>query len=127
VITSRLISISATIAVLLTSFTFGADTLTFSCEGELVLLAGGRQVNPAHERSIMVTKVNLPTREITVDTVIFPIPEFADMNHDTIVAMDPDKGSVTFNRISGSLSVHFITPEGLKTFYGKCHPAKPLF
>jgi len=41
--------------------------------------------------------------------------------------MEANKGSVTFNRITGVLSAHFITYAGLGTFYGKCQPAKPLF
>jgi len=102
-----------------------AATSTFSCDGEVALLAGGKQVNPVGEKSSMSVKVDLSAKALTVDGVTFPT--FGRTDSETIVAMEPNKGSVTFNRITGVLSAHLITYDGLRTFYGKCLPAKPLF
>ena len=50
-----------------------------------------------------------------------------DVSRDTIVSMDPDKGSFTLNRITGAVNVHFVEYTGLKKFYGVCKPAQKLF
>jgi hypothetical protein len=50
-----------------------------------------------------------------------------DASRETIVSMDPDKGSVTLNRITGVVNAHFIEYSGLKKFYGVCKPAQKLF
>jgi hypothetical protein len=60
-----------------------------------------------------------------INGVSWPIA--GDASRETIVSMDPDKGSVTLNRITGAVSAHFIEYNGLKKFYGVCKPAQKLF
>jgi hypothetical protein len=69
--------------------------------------------------------VDLAKKIITIDGVGWPIT--GDASRETIVAMAPDKGSATLNRITGALNAHFIQNTGLKKFYGECKPAQKFF
>jgi hypothetical protein len=69
--------------------------------------------------------VDIAKKTITIDGVTWPIR--GDTSRDTIVAMVPDKGSATLNRITGAANVHFIEQTALKKFYGECKPAQKLF
>ncbi|MET4086674.1 hypothetical protein [Bradyrhizobium sp. S3.5.5] len=102
-----------------------ADQALLSCSGTVELIQQGRQVNPTDERSSIAIAVDTSRRIITIDKVQWPV--FGDASGDTVVAMDPNLGSLTLNRITGSISVHFIQYDGLKKFYGECKPAKRLF
>jgi hypothetical protein len=54
-------------------------------------------------------------------------PTAGEESRETIVSMDPDKGSVGINRMTGAINAHFIEYNGLKKFYGECKPAQKLF
>ena len=85
----------------------------------------GKQVNVPNERSSIVVAVDVAKKTIVVNGIGWTIA--GDASRDTIVGMDPDKGSVSLNRITGAVNVHFIELNGLKKFYGECKPAKKLF
>ena len=85
----------------------------------------GKLVNPQNERSSVSLVVDLAKKTLAVNGVVWAIA--GDASRDTIVGMDMDKGSVSLNRITGSINVHFIELNGLKKFYGECKPAQKLF
>jgi hypothetical protein len=62
-----------------------AATSTFSCDGEVALLAGGKQVGEK-----VSVKVDLSAKALTVDGVTFPT--FGRTDTETIVAMEPNRG-----------------------------------
>lgn len=96
-----------------------------SCWGTVELIQQGKQVNPVDERSSIAVAVDLAKNTVTINGVSWPIA--GDASRETIVSMDPDKGSVSLNRITGAVNVHFIEYNGLKNFYGECKPAQKLF
>lgn len=115
-------------AALLGLFTHGsadAAQVSLSCWGEVELMQQGKQVNPIGEKSSIALAVDIARKIITIDGVEWPI--FGDASRETIVSLDPNKGSLTLNRTTGSISVHFIQLDGLKKFYGECKPAQKLF
>jgi hypothetical protein len=103
----------------------GAEEVLLSCWGTVELIQQGKQVNPLEERSSIAVAVNIGNKTITINGVRWLIA--GDGSADVIVSMDPDKGSVSLNRITGAVNVHFIEPIGLKKFYGECKPARKLF
>ena len=102
-----------------------ADEVLLSCWGTVELIQQGKQVNPVDERASITVAVDVPNRTLTINGVKWTIGGSA--SDETVVGMDPDKGSVTLNRITGAVSVHFIEYSGLKKFYGECKPAQKLF
>jgi hypothetical protein len=76
-----------------------------------------------NERSSISVAVDVVKKTITINGISWSIP---DVSHETIVSMD-DKGSVSLNRITGAVNVHFIELNGLKKFYGECKVAQKLF
>jgi hypothetical protein len=63
-------------------------------------------------------------KTLSFNGVTWPITE--DASRETVIAMDPDKGSVSLNRITGAVNVHFIEQNRLKNFYGECKQAQKL-
>jgi hypothetical protein len=102
-----------------------AEQFLLSCWGTVELIQQGKQVNPIDEKSSIVVAVDIGSKIITINDVQWPIS--GDASRETIVSMDPDKGSLSLNRITGAISAHFIEPTGLKKFYGECKPAQKLF
>ena len=102
-----------------------AEQVLLTCSGTVELIQQGRQVNPTDERSSIAIAVDTSQRIITIDNVKWPV--FGDVSGETVVAMDPNLGSLTLNRMTRAISVHFIQLDGLKKFYGECKPAKRLF
>jgi hypothetical protein len=85
----------------------------------------GRQVNVPDERSSIVVAVDVAKKTLTANGVTWTLT--GDASRETIVGMDPDKGSVSLNRITGAVNVHFIELNGLKKFHGECKLAQKLF
>jgi hypothetical protein len=102
-----------------------AEELLLSCWGTVELIQQSKQVNPVDERSSLAVAVDIAKKTVTMNGVSWPIT--GDASRETIVSMDPDKGSVTLNRITGAINAHFIEYNGLKKFYGECRPAQKLF
>jgi hypothetical protein len=102
-----------------------AEELLLSCWGTVELIQQSKQVNPIDERSSLAVAVDIAKKTVTMKGVSWPIT--GDASRETIVSMDPDKGSVTLNRITGAINAHFIEYNGLKKFYGECKPAQKLF
>jgi hypothetical protein len=102
-----------------------AEELLLSCWGTVELIQQSKQVNPVDERSSLAVAVDIAKKTVTMNGVSWPIT--GDASRETIVSMDPDKGSVTLNRITGAINAHFIEYNGLKKFYGECKPAQKLF
>ena len=102
-----------------------AEALLLSCWGTVELIQQSKQVNPVDERSSLAVAVDIAKKTVTINGVSWLIA--GDVSRETIVSMDPDKGSVTLNRITGAISAHFIEYNGLKKFYGECKPAQKLF
>jgi hypothetical protein len=102
-----------------------AEEVLLSCWGTIEVIQQGKQVNPVDEKYSISVAVDLAKKTITIDGVTWPIR--GDTSRDTIVAMVPDKGSATLNRITGAANVHFIEQTALKKFYGECKPAQKLF
>ncbi|SRR6266851_4224149 len=102
-----------------------AEELLLSCWGTVELIQQSKQVNPVDERSSLAVAVDIAKKTVTMNGVSWSIT--GDASRETIVSMDPDKGSVTLNRITGAINAHFIEYNGLKKFYGECKPAQKLF
>ena len=102
-----------------------AELVLLSCWGTVELIQQSKQVNPVDERSSLAVAVDIAKKTVTINGVSWPIA--GDASRETIVSMDPDKGSVTLNRITGAVNAHFIEYSGLKKFYGVCKPAQKLF
>jgi hypothetical protein len=102
-----------------------AEQLLFSCWGTVELIQQGKQINPINENSSIAVVVDTARNLIIINDVEWPI--YGDTSRETIVSMDPNRGSLTFNRITGMISVHFIEPTGLNKFHGECKPAHKLF
>jgi len=102
-----------------------AEEVLLSCWGTVELIQQGKQVNPADERSSLVVAVDVAKKTLAINGSKWSIA--GDASGATIVSMDPDKGSVTLNRLTGAVSAHFIEHNGLKKFYGECKPAQKLF
>jgi|SRR3954471_15133039 hypothetical protein len=96
-----------------------------ACRGTVALIQRGKQVNPIDEKYSIAVAVDTARRIVTINDVQWPF--FGEASGETIVSMDPNKGSLTLNRITGVISAHFIEFNGLKTFYGECKPAEKLF
>jgi nucleoside 2-deoxyribosyltransferase len=93
-------------------------------KGKLCLLLTSKaDDNVPNERSSIAVAVDVAKKTVTINGVTWSIP---DASRETIVAMD-DKGSLSLNRITGAVNVHFIELNGLKKFYGECKPAQKLF
>jgi hypothetical protein len=102
-----------------------AEEVLLSCWGTVEVIQQGKQVNPVDEKYSIAVAVDIAKKTITIDGVRWPIT--GDASRETIVAMAPDKGSATLNRITGAVNVHFIEQTALKKFYGECKPAQKLF
>jgi hypothetical protein len=102
-----------------------AEEVLLSCWGTVEVIQQGKQVNPVDEKYSIAVAVDVSKKTLTINGITWPIA--GDASHETIVAMDQDKGSVNLNRITGAVNVHFIEYNGLKKFYGKCKPAQKLF
>jgi hypothetical protein len=102
-----------------------AGEVMLSCWGTVELIQGGKLANPSDERSSVSVVVDVAKKTIAVNGISWSIA--GDASRDTVVGMDPDKGSVSLNRITGAVNVHFIELNGLKKFYGECKPAEKLF
>ena len=102
-----------------------AGEILLSCWGTVELMQARKQVNPPDERSSVSAVVDLAKKSIAINGISWTIN--GDASHETIVGMDIDKGSVSLNRITGAINVHFIELNGLKKFYGECKPAQKLF
>ena len=100
-----------------------AGEVLLSCWGTVELIQQGKQVNVPNERSSIAVAVDVAKKTVTINGVTWSI---SDDSRETIVAMD-DKGSLSLNRITGAVNVHFIELNGLKKFYGECKPAQKLF
>jgi hypothetical protein len=100
-----------------------ADEVLLSCWGTVELMQQGKQVNVPDERSSLAVAVDVAKKTVTINGIKWAI---ADVSRETIVSMD-DKGSVSLNRITGAVNVHFIELNGLKKFYGECKPVQRLF
>jgi hypothetical protein len=101
------------------------EEVLLSCWGTVELIQQSKQVNPVDERSSLGVAVDIAKKTVTINGVSWPIA--GDASRETIVSMDPDKGSITLNRVTGAISAHFIEYNGLKKFYGECKPAQKLF
>jgi hypothetical protein len=122
---NRKLAILALALSLVTSGNADAEHVLMSCWGTVELIQQGRQVNPVDEKSSLAVAVDIAGKTIMINGVSWPIA--GDASRETIVAMDPDKGGVTLNRITGAVNVHFIEYSGLKKFYGECKPVQKLF
>ncbi|SDJ17769.1 MULTISPECIES: hypothetical protein [Bradyrhizobium] len=121
----RALAASALTLALIASGNAKAGEALLSCWGTVELIQQGKQVNPVDEKSSIAVAVDTASKTIMINGVSWPIA--GDASRETIVSMDPDKGSVTLNRITGAVSAHFIEYNGLKKFYGECKPAQKLF
>jgi hypothetical protein len=102
-----------------------AEEVLLACWGTIEVIQQGKQVNPVDEKYSISVAVDIAKKTITIDGVTWPIR--GDTSRETIVAMVPDKGSATLNRLTGAANVHFIEQTALKKFYGECKPAQKLF
>jgi hypothetical protein len=125
---AKILQLNRTIAIL--AFALGlsevhAEEGLWSCWGTVELIQQSKQVNPVDERSSLAVTVDIAKKTVMINGVSWPIA--GDASRETIVSMDPDKGSITLNRITGAINAHFIEYNGLKKFYGECKPAQRLF
>jgi hypothetical protein len=102
-----------------------AEEVLLSCWGTVAVIQQGKQTNPSDERYSVVIAVDVAKKTLTANGINWSI--VGDVTGETVVAMDPKKGSVSLNRITGAVNVHFIETDRLKTFYGECKPAQKLF
>jgi 1-aminocyclopropane-1-carboxylate deaminase/D-cysteine desulfhydrase-like pyridoxal-dependent ACC family enzyme len=115
----------AALLALLANSNAKAEPVLLSCWGTVELMQQGKRVNPKDEKSSIAVAVDVARKMITINDVQWPM--FGEVTKETIVSMDPNKGSITLNRITGAISAHFIEFDGLKKFYGECKSAQKLF
>jgi hypothetical protein len=108
----RALTILAFAFALIASGNAKAEEVLLSCWGTVELIQQSKQVNPVDERSSLGVAVDIAKKTVTINGVSWPMA--GDASLETIVSMDPDKGSVTLNRITGAISAHFIEYNGLK-------------
>jgi hypothetical protein len=113
------------LALIASSGAAGAGEDLLSCWGTVELIQQGKQVNVPDEKSSIVVAVDVASKTVTINGISWSLA--GDASRETIVGMDPDKGSVSLNRITGAINVHFIELNGLKKLYGECKPAQKLF
>jgi hypothetical protein len=89
------------------------------------LIQGGQQTNPKDEPKSLVVVLNLYRQTVKVDDGS-EWPLSGDTSRDVLVAMSPNAGSVTLNRVTGAASIHRIV-DGLEIFTGTCVKAQRVF
>jgi hypothetical protein len=103
-----------------------AEEVQLSCRGTSELIPTGKPDNPPDEKpSSIAIAVDLAKKTINVDGVKWLIT--GDRSNDVIVSMDPGKGTVMLNRITGTVNVRSIESTGTKKFYGDCKLTRKLF
>jgi hypothetical protein len=122
---TRALAIVIYAVALIASGSASANEVLLSRWGTVEPIQQGKQVNPVDERCSLAIAVDIAKKTITINGVKWTIA--GDASRETVVSMDPDKGSVTLNRLTGAVSAHFIEYNGLKKFYGECKPAQKLF
>ena len=103
---------------------WGSDTV-LACRGTVALILGGQQTNPKDEPKSLVVVLNLYRQTMKVDDGL-EWPLSGDTSRDVLVAMSPNAGSVTLNRVTGAASIHRIV-DGLEIFTGTCVKAQRVF
>ena len=103
-----------------------AEPVILSCSGTIVLIQAGKQVNPARDGYSVAITIDLSANTLTVnENDSWPL--YGDTSHMTVTAIGTGKGSATLNRITGSIVLYMVTPEGFEKFRGGCKPAQKLF
>ena len=103
---------------------WGSDTV-LACRGTVALILGGQQTNPKDEPKSLVVVLNLYRQTVKVDDGS-EWPLSGDTSRDVLVAMSPNAGSATLNRVTGAASIHRIV-DGLEIFTGTCVKAQRVF
>jgi hypothetical protein len=111
-----------------------AEPVHLTCEGEMHLIDANGEAAEKYEYALSLA-IDQRAGTATVDTYqAIAIPSKADSSGDTLMFMaNPKPGSTTgvsggtLNRRTGKTSIHIITGDGLRKFYGICQPAKRLF
>ena len=101
-----------------------SDTV-LACRGTAALIQGGQQTNPKEELTSLVVTINLYRRTMKVDDDL-EWPLSGDTSGNVLVAVGPDAGSATLNRVTGTASIHRVA-RGLEMFTGTCVRAERLF
>jgi hypothetical protein len=94
----------------------GESDVALSCWGTVALIVGGQQVNPKNEEYAISIAVDITKKTMRIDDVEWPI--FGDVSRTVIVALAPNRGTATLNRVTGAVSVHFIESDGLTLVSG---------
>jgi len=102
-----------------------AEEVLLSCRGTSELIQQGKPDNPPDEKSSIVVAVDIARKTITINGVKWPIT--GDRSDDVIVSIDPGKGTIMLNRVTGTVNVRVIESTGLKKFYGECKSTRKLF
>src|SRR5690349_16662288 len=77
------------------------------CRGTVALIKGGQQTNPKDERMSLVVTVNLYRNTMKIDQgSAWPLS--GDTSSNVLVAMAPDGGTATINRVTGTVSIRRI-------------------
>ena len=102
-----------------------AEEVLLSCRGTSELIQQGKPDNPPDEKSSIAVAVDMARKTITINGVKWPIT--GDRSDDVIVSIDPGKGTIMLNRVTGTVNVRVIESTGLKKFYGECKSTRKLF
>jgi hypothetical protein len=89
------------------------------------LIQGGQQTNLKEEPVSLVVAVNLYRGTVKIDDDS-EWPLSGDTSGNVLVAMGPNAGSATLNRVTGTASIHRIVG-GLEVFTGTCVRTERLF
>jgi hypothetical protein len=106
-----------------------AEPVHLTCEGEMHLINANGDAAEKYEYALSLA-IDQRAGTATVDTYqAIAIPSKRDS--DTLMFMNPGStaGVATgaLNRMTGKASIHIITGDGLRKFYGICKPTKGLF
>ncbi len=102
-----------------------AEQVLLSCRGTSELIQQGKPDAPPDSNASMSVAVDIAKKTLTIDGVKWPIT--GDRSADVIASIDPARGTIMLNRVTGSVNVHSNEAAGLKKFYGDCKTGRKLF
>jgi hypothetical protein len=106
-----------------------AEPVHLTCEGEMHLINAD---GDSAEEYALSLKIDQHAGTVTVGTYQgVAIPSKADSSRETLMFLGDSRttgvSGGTLNRRTGKASIHIITGDGLRKFFGICKPTRKLF
>jgi hypothetical protein len=108
-----------------------AEPVHLTCEGEMHLINANGDAAEKYEYALSLA-IDQHAGTVTVGTYQgVAIPSKADSSGETLMFLGNSRSTGvsggTLNRRTGKASIHIITGDGLRKFYGICKPTRKLF